>query len=395
MTQSTSPATSKAQDAPNAQGTPSAGDTPNELRRTALYDEHVALGARIVPFGGFEMPVQYAGILREHEAVRRRAGLFDLSHMAQYELRGPGVAAWADALTVNAVASMKHGQARYNIFTNERGGCKDDVLFYRLADERFLLVVNAGNAAKMWPYLQQAAAGRSGVHLESHHGSRALIAVQGPRAVEFVAPLCNLDAAALKYYFCAEGTVDGVRALIARTGYTGEDGFELFVDGVDAPNLWQTLLERGKSVGLEPAGLGARDMLRLEAGMPLYGLELSEEISPLAGGQGWAVKLDKPAFLGKDVLVAQRNADEFERIAGVALAGKVPARTGYPVFSAGERVGEVRSASFAPSYGNRQIATVLVNKGAHYPGTTLHIEVRGALHEATVVKLPFYKRPSG
>ncbi|MBC5799510.1 MAG: glycine cleavage system aminomethyltransferase GcvT [Candidatus Eremiobacteraeota bacterium] len=370
---------------------PSAEEQPN-LRRTALYGEHLALGARVVPFAGFEMPVQYAGILREHAAVRERAGLFDLSHMAQYELRGPGVAAWADTLTVNAIATMKHGQARYNIFTNDRGGCMDDVLFYRLGEERFLLVVNAGNASKMWPYLQEQAAGQRDIALENHHGSHALLAVQGPRAVEIVAPLCNFDAAALKYYFCAEGTVDGVRAVIARTGYTGEDGYELFVEASLAPSLWQTLLARGKEAGLQPAGLGARDMLRLEAGMPLYGFELSEEISPLAGGQGWAVKFDKPAFTGKQALLAQRDADAFERVAGAVLAGKVPARNGYSVFLAGERVGEVRSASLAPSYDNRQIATVLVNKAAHERGTALGIEIRGVLHDATVVPMPFYKR---
>ena len=364
------------------------------LRRTALYDEHVALGARLVPFGGFEMPVQYAGILKEHDAVRHRAGLFDLSHMAQYELNGSGVAAWADALTVNAVATMKVHQARYNIFTNERGGCHDDVLFYRLDHERFLLVVNAANAAKMWPYLQEAAAGVADVHLTSHHGSRALIAVQGPRAVELVAPLCDVDATAMKYYYCAESTVDGVRAIIARTGYTGEDGFELFVDGAEAPNLWRSLLARGAAFGLEPAGLGARDMLRLEAGMPLYGFELTEDISPLAGGQAWAVKLDKPAFTGKAALVAQRDADAFDRIAGVVLKGKVPARPGYPVSFGGERVGEVRSATVSPSVAGRNIATVLVKKHAHRAGTELGIEIRGTQHEATVVPLPFYKRPS-
>ena len=363
------------------------------LRRTALYEEHVALGARLVPFGGFEMPVQYAGILKEHAAVRHRAGMFDLSHMAQYELRGPGVAAWADSLTVNAVGSMKLHQARYNIFTNPRGGCHDDVLFYRLDSERYLLVVNAANAEKMWPYLRDAAHGVAGVHLTSHHGSRALISVQGPRAVELVAPLCSVDAAAMKYYFCADGTVDGARAIIARTGYTGEDGFELFIDGNVAPELWQTLLERGKTVELEPAGLGARDMLRLEAGMPLYGFELSEDISPLAGGQGWAVKLDKPDFTGREALVAQRDADDFDRIAGVVLAGKVPARTGYPVYLDGECVGDVRSATVAPSVGGRNIATVLVTKRAHHAGTVLGIEIRGSLHEATVVPLPFYKRP--
>jgi aminomethyltransferase len=361
------------------------------LRRTALYDEHVALGGRMVPFGGFEMPVQYAGILKEHDAVRRRAGIFDLSHMAQYELRGEGVAAWADSLTVNHVATMKPLQARYNIFTNPRGGAHDDVLFYRLAD-RWLLVVNAGNATKMWPYLQDAASGRADVRLESHHGSRALIAVQGPRAVEIVAPLCDVDAAALAYYFCVEGRVDGVPAVIARTGYTGEDGFELFVEGADAPRLWRTLLERGAAYGLEPAGLGARDVLRLEAGMPLYGFELTEDISPLAGGQGWAVKLAKPDFVGKAPLVAQKEADDYDRIVGLVLDGRVPARGGYAVFSGGERVGEIKSASIAPAYGNKNVATALVKKGASAVGTPLDVEIRGTSHGAHVVPLPFYKR---
>jgi aminomethyltransferase len=362
------------------------------LRRTALYDEHIALGARMVPFGGFEMPVMYASILKEHDAVRNRAGLFDLSHMAQYELAGTGVAAWADALTVNEVGTMKPWQARYNIFTNAAGGCHDDVLFYRLADERWLLVVNAGNAAKMWPYLQASVAGASDVAIASHHGSRALIAVQGPRAVEIVAPICDIDVARMKYYFCADGHVDGAPALIARTGYTGEDGYELFVEGADAPRLWRLLLERGATFGLEAAGLGARDVLRLEAGMPLYGHELEEDISPLAGGQSWAVKFRKPAFLGKAALEAQRDADAYDRIAGVVLSGRVPARAGYPVFAGDTRVGEVKSASTAPSVGNKNIATVLVSKEAAVPGTVLGIEIRGTLHEATVVALPFYKR---
>ncbi len=366
-------------------------DGHEPLRRTPLHDEHRALGARMVPFGGFEMPVQYAGILREHDAVRTRAGLFDLSHMAQYELRGDGVPAWADALTVNHVATMKPFQARYNIFTNPQGGAHDDVIFYRLPD-RWLLVVNAANAAKMWPYLQQAAAGHEDVTLESRHGSRALIAVQGPRAVEIVAPLCDFDAATLAYYFCAEGRVDGTPALVARTGYTGEDGFELFVDGADAPRLWRALLERGASLGIEPAGLGARDVLRLEAGMPLYGFELGEAISPFAGGQGWAVKLAKPAFVGKDALVAQQASDTYDRIAGIVLDGRVPARGGYAVFAAGERVGEIKSASIAPSCGNKNVATALVRRDAAAVGTELDVEIRGALHRARVVPLPFYKR---
>jgi aminomethyltransferase len=346
----------------------------------------------MVPFGGFEMPVQYAGILKEHEAVRKRAGLFDLSHMAQYELRGEGVAAWAEALTVNTVGTMKPFQARYNIFTNPAGGCHDDVLFYRLPD-RWLLVVNAGNAAKMWPYLEEAAAGRDDVSLRSFHGSRVLIAVQGPRAVEIVAPLCDVDAAAIPYYFCAEGRVNGSAALIARTGYTGEDGFELFVEGADAPSLWRTLLERGAAAGLQPAGLGARDVLRLEAGMPLYGFELSEEISPLAGGQGWAVKTAKPDFVGKGPILEQLARDDYARIAGLVLEGRVPARGGYAVFAGGERVGEIKSASLAPAVGNKNVATALVRKEAAAVGTALAVEIRGTLHAARVVPLPFYKRP--
>jgi aminomethyltransferase len=312
--------------------------------------------------------------------------------MAQYELRGEGVAAWADALTVNAVGTMKPWQARYNIFTNPEGGCHDDVLFYRLPD-RWLLVVNAGNATKMWPYLESAARGRAGVTLESKHGSRALIAVQGPRAVEIVAPLCDIDAAAIKYYFCLEGRVDGAPALIARTGYTGEDGFELFVEGADATRLWRTLLERGAALGLEPAGLGARDVLRLEAGMPLYGFELTEDISPLAGGQAWAVKPNKGDFVGREAIVAQLASDAYDRIAGIVLEGRVPARGGYAVFLGDERVGEVRSASIAPSVGNKNVATVLVRKDAAAVGTLLDVEIRGTRHAARVVPLPFYKRP--
>jgi aminomethyltransferase len=359
------------------------------VKRTALYDEHAALGGRLVPFAGFEMPVQYAGILKEHDAVRHRAGLFDLSHMAQFELWGEGAAAWADGLTCNAVATMKPWQARYNLFCNERGGTMDDVLFYRLPD-RLLLVANAANADKIWAHLQ--AHQTPAVRLVNQHGPRALIAVQGPRAVEIVAPLADIDVAAIRYYYCAEGTVAGVAAVIARTGYTGEDGFELFVDSADAPGLWRRLLDAGRSLGLEPAGLGARDMLRLEAGMPLYGFELSEELSPLAGGQRWAVKFDKPAFVGREALAAQLAADDYGRIAGIVLDGRVPARTGYPVFSGETLAGEVRSASLAPSFGNRNVGTVLVPKEYCAVDTPLGVEIRGARHGAHVAPLPFYKR---
>jgi aminomethyltransferase len=367
-------------------------DDSGALRRTALFDAHRALGGRMVPFGGFEMPVQYAGILKEHEAVRHRAGLFDLSHMGQFELTGADVGAWAETLTINKVANMKPGQARYNVFTSERGGAHDDVIFYRLGDDRWLLVVNASNADKMWAHVN---AERSGdVRLTDLRGERALIAIQGPRSVEWLQPFVEAELAAMKYYSCVETTVRGTReaVLVARTGYTGEDGFELFLPAGDATAVWDALLAAHRAAGLEPCGLGARDVLRLEAGMPLYGHEMDEEITPLQAGLAWAIKFDKPAFRGKEALAAQRDAGDYPRIVGLTMAGRVPARSGYGVFAGGRRVGEVRSGSFGPSVG-KSIGTALVEASAAADGTALEVEIRGTRHPATVTPLPFYKRP--
>lgn len=358
------------------------------LRRTALFDVHRALGARIVPFGGFEMPVQYAGILAEHDAVRKRAGMFDLSHMAQFELRGADAAAWADALTTNHVATIKPFGARYNVFTNAAGGALDDVIFYRLPD-RWLVIVNAANAAKMWEYVQ---AQRSGdVELTDRRGDSALIAVQGPRSVDVLAPLCAADISALAYYTCCETQAGGVPAVVARTGYTGEDGFEVFLPAESAPALWDALLNENRGV-LAPCGLGARDVLRLEAGMPLYGHELDERITPLQAGLAWAVKFGKPAFTGKAALEAQAARGDYPRIAGLVLDGRVPARAGYRVLRDGRPVGEIRSGSIAPSFGNRSIATALLDPQSATVGTRLGVEVRGTEHAATTTALPFYKR---
>lgn len=358
-------------------------------KRTALFDEHVRAGARTVAYAGFEMPVQYAGILREHDAVRHRAGLFDLSHMGQFELYGDGVAAWADGLCINAVATMKPMQARYNIFCNERGGAHDDTIFYRL-DGRWLLVVNAANAEKMWSLLESQAP--PDVELRNLHGRRSLIAIQGPMSVAMLQPHVGVDLAAMKYYFCAEDRVDGTPAVIARTGYTGEDGFELFVDDESAPGIWRTLLAAHASDGLEPCGLGARDVLRLEAGMPLYGHELTEEITPVQAGQTWALKLDK-TFVGRDALAAQVEAGDYARIAGLVMDGRTPAREGYAVWHDGRRAGEIRSGSPAPSLGNKNVATALLSPDSAKPGCRLEVEIRAAMHPATVVPLPFYKRP--
>jgi aminomethyltransferase len=359
------------------------------LRRTALFEAHRALGARIVPFGGFEMPLQYAGIYAEHAAVRARAGLFDVSHMAQIEVTGPEAAAWLDRLTVNDVASLQPLRARYNVFTDERGGARDDTIVYRLSG-RWLVVVNAANANAMWEYL--AAARGPGVELANRHGERALLAIQGPRSAEIVGPLTALDLGALRNYACAEGRVAGVPAVVARTGYTGEDGFELFVDADDAVAVWDALMRAGRPVGLVPCGLGARDVLRLEAGMPLYGHEISADITPLQAGLERVVKFDKAAFPGKAALAAQAAADAFPRIVGIVLDGRVPARPGYPVHRDGMLVGEVRSGAIAPSVGNKSIATALIEKAAATVGTRVTVQVRGTDHPGAVVGLPFYRR---
>ncbi len=362
------------------------------LRRTALYDAHLALGARIVPFGGFEMPVQYSSILKEHDAVRKRAGLFDLSHMAQFDLRGADVGTWAESLTVNKVANMKPGQARYNIFTNEQGGAHDDVIFYQLDENRWLLVVNAGNADKMWAHVSGNLAGD--VKATNLHGDRALIAIQGPRSVEWLQPYVEADLASMKYYACAETRLKGLRetVVIARTGYTGEDGFEIFLPSEEAMPVWDLLLAENRERGLEACGLGARDVLRLEAGMPLYGHEMTEEITPLQAGMAWAIKFDKPAFRGRDALAAQRDENDYARIVGLTMDGRVPARAGYPVFAGGTRAGEIRSGSFGPAVG-KNIATALVEPSAAAEGTALEVEVRGTRHPAVVVPVQFYKRP--
>jgi aminomethyltransferase len=364
--------------------------TSSDLRRTALHAEHARLGARMVPFAGFEMPVQYAGILKEHEAVRKRAGLFDLSHMGQFVLSGAQVPAWADTLTINAVDSMKPMQARYNIFCNPRGGAHDDTIFYRL-NERWLLVVNGANAEKMWKHLNDNRA--SNVHLDNLHGRNALIAIQGPLSVRVLQPHTDVDVSALKYYFCAEGSVYGRPAVIARTGYTGEDGFELFVHGDHAPEIWSALLNDHAADGLVPCGLGARDVLRLEAGMPLYGHELTEEITPVQAGLQWALKTSKPEFIGRNALIDQLEYDQYPRIAGIVMRGRAPAREGYPVFVGDLRVGEVRSGSNAPSVGGQNIATALLEKELATPGSIVEVEIRGERHAAGVVQLPFYKRP--
>ena len=363
--------------------------TQTTIATTPLDELHRELGARMVPFAGFSMPIQYAGILREHDAVRKRAGLFDLSHMAQFIISGTQAAAWLERLTANRVATIKPFGARYNLVMNASGGVHDDIIIYRLADCH-LVVANAANAQKIAAHF--AAENTAGeVSIANLHTKRALLALQGPASLAILQPHTQLALEPMPYYTCAEGSVFGIQAVIARTGYTGEDGFELLLENDVAVEVFRRLLAAGKAHGLEPTGLGARDILRLEAGMPLYGNELGEDLSPFQSGQAWAVKLDKGDFIGRDALMARKDAPE-PRIVGLQLLGKVPAREHYSVFSAGERVGEIRSAAIAPALGGMQIATALVDAAHTDLNHTLDVEIRGTLYPARIVALPFYRR---
>ena len=335
------------------------------------------------------MPIVYSSILDEHRAVRTAVGMFDLSHMGQFVATGDPVPAWLDELTCNEVSTMRPNQARYNIFTNGHGGAHDDVIIYRLTG-RWLIVVNAANTEKIWGLL--GACKPPGVALENRTPRYALIALQGPRAAQLLQPLCNVELSTVRYYHASDASVDGVKAEIARTGYTGEDGFEVFVRADSAQKLWDSFTVAGAPFGLLPAGLGARDVLRLEAGMPLYGHELDEDITPLQAGLDWAVKLSKPPFTGKSSLEAQRANNRYDRIVGLIMDSKAPARAGYRVLMDGNPAGEIRSGSPAPALGGKNIATALVHKAASAPGTKLAVDIRGTAHPATVVTMPFYKR---
>jgi aminomethyltransferase len=362
------------------------------LQRTPLYHEHLALSARMVPFAGFEMPVQYPfGILREHEAVRRRAGLFDLSHMAQYTVRGAHAAEALERITVNAVGTQRLGQARYNLFCNERGGTHDDVIVYRLAPDEFLVVANAANAEKIWDLLKHSWS-RGDYALEDGRGRRALIALQGPASVEVLRPHCSPDPDSVPPFGSAAAEVCGHHVLLARTGYTGEDGFEIYAAAGTAADLWRSLLRAGEAAGVAAAGLGARDMLRIEAGLPLYGHELGEEISPLQARLDWAVKFDKGEFTGRAALLGERAGADRPLLAGIVLEGRAPARSGYAVFAGGRRIGEVSSATTAPALGGCNVALAFVERAQSGTDRECAIEIRGERRPARMVALPFYRR---
>ena len=358
------------------------------LKRTSLYERHVAGGGKIVPFAGFEMPVQYqTGIIAEHAAVRETAGLFDVSHMGEFIVRGPQALELVQHITVNDASKIEVGQAQYSAMCLESGGIIDDLLIYRFAD-RFMLVVNAANREKDLKWIQQHT-DTFDVELEDVSEGMALIALQGPAAREILQPLTKPDVNSIEYYRFSEGEVANVPAVISGTGYTGEDGFELYTAAEDASKVWDALLSAGSSDGLIPAGLGARDSLRLEMGYSLYGNDLDENHTTLQSGLGWITKLDKDDFVGRNALIEQKENGVTRRLVGMKLEGRAFPRPGYPIVSNGEAVGQITSGTMSPSLGVG-IALGYVPSEMARIDTVLQIDVRGRLADGRVQRPPFY-----
>ena len=365
-----------------------------EPQHTPLADRHEALGASFTDFGGWLMPVRYTSDLAEHHVVRNAVGLFDISHMAEFLVEGDLAGDYLDAALAGRLSTMRVFKAKYSLVLASSGGIVDDVIVYRLAAERFLVIANAGNRAPVWRALQERAEGWD-VEVSDVSDDYALLAVQGPRAVDVLADVAALGdfgtpLAELPYYAATDGSFAGSAALVARTGYTGEDGFELLVPVAVAGALWDALLAAGAPHGLVPAGLAARDTLRLEAGMPLYGHELSLDILPVQAGLGRVVAADKDQFVGKDACAAGPGSNA-SVLVGLVGDGRRAGRAGYGVHHGDERVGEVTSGALSPTLG-RPIAMAYVPPGLSASGTELTIDVRGTRIPVTVTNLPFYRR---
>jgi aminomethyltransferase len=360
------------------------------LRKTPLHARHVSLGARMVPFGGWDMPVEYSGISDEHLAVRTRAGLFDVSHMGEIEVAGRDALAGIQHVTSNDASKLKIGQAHYSGLTTERGTFVDDLLVYRLAESHFLLVVNASNIQKDFAWITEHTSGLGDVVAVNTSARYALIAVQGPAAREVLQPLTGVDLGSIKYYWFATGEVASVRSTISRTGYTGEDGYEIFVAPAYAERVWDALLDSGRAVDIRPAGLGARDTLRLEAAMRLYGNDIDDSTTVLEADLEWIVAWNKGDFLGRAALDAQKAAGVPRRIVGFEMVDRAIARHGHSVIVDGLDAGVVTSGTQTPflkkAIGMAYVPSTLAE------GDTIQVDIRNRRAAARIVPLPFYKR---
>jgi aminomethyltransferase len=361
------------------------------VKQTPLYEEHRAAGARIVEFAGFLMPIQYSGIIEEHRAVRRRMGMFDLSHMGELKVTGSDRIAAVDRIVTNDVARLEVGQVRYTPMCYPDGGIVDDLLVYRFEDH-LMLVVNASNIAKDLEWIASHLEGDARV--ENVSDETALIAVQGPVAERFLQRFAEIDLKGIRYYHFATGKVAGAEAIVSRTGYTGEDGFELYLPAGDAVPVWRALQERGESEGLALVGLGARDTLRLEAGLMLYGNDIDQTTTPLEAGLAWTVKFGESDFIGRDALERQKAEGVTRRMVALEMLDRAIPRQHYVIGRSGETIGEVTSGTFSPTL-ERGIGLGYVRRDQAGAGTEVDVEVRGAGHPARLVKKPLYKREGG
>jgi aminomethyltransferase len=359
------------------------------MKRTPLYSAHRRAGAKMVEFAGWEMPVQYAGIINEHVAVRSSAGLFDVSHMGEIEIRGSDALELCQKVSANDVSRIKPQQAQYNLLMNEKGGIVDDVIFYNIEPGYFLICVNASNSDKDFAWIQEHAEGD--VRLENASSRYAQLALQGPLAETILQPLTSLRLGEIRSFSFAIGQVSSIRCLVARTGYTGEDGFELYCDPSGAETLWDALLESGEPQGLEPAGLGARDTLRLEKAYPLYGHELDDTTTPLEAGLEWVTKLAKGSFIGREVLLKQKEQGIRRKLVGLELMEPGIARSEYALFKDGKSIGRVTSGTKSPTLG-KAIALAYVTIEEAALNNTIEVDIRGRKTRAKLVSLPFYQR---
>lgn len=363
----------------------------SELLSTACHQWHVEHGGRMVDFAGWEMPLLYSNITAEHHAVRKTAGLFDIAHMGRLFFAGPDACRFLDRLLTNNVESLKQGQIRYSLVINESGGILDDVLVYRFTDY-YMLVVNASNRLKIVDWIEKHRQGFD-VQIDDLTTEKFMLALQGPESLGILNPLAAADLSEIKYYYGVETQVMGEDALVSRTGYTGEDGFEVVLDQSQAMMLWERLIADGQSAGLIAAGLGCRDTLRLEAAMPLYGHELDEQIDPFTAGLNFAVKLQGADFLGKESLVAAKAREDRKVRVGITLEGKRAAREGCLLYDGDQQVGAVTSGSFSPTL-DMPIGMAYVDAPFAEPGQMLEADIRGKRFAVKVVTLPFYKRGS-
>ena len=364
---------------------------PNDLQKTPLNARHRASQAKMVPFGGWDMPLEYSGIASEHMAVRTRAGLFDVSHMGEIEIAGKDAVAAVQRIACSDPAQLKVGQAQYSGLLTPEGTFLDDMIVYRMASIHFLLVVNAGNTAKDFTWISEQVKAAGEVAAIDSSSRYALIAIQGPAAREALQPLTGVELGELQPFWFLHGEVANARATIARTGYTGEDSYEIFIPPTMADRVWQAILESGRSAGVVPAGLGARDTLRLEASMRLYGNDIDETTTVLEAGLGWMIGWSNERFIGRDRLREQKERGVSRRLVGFEMVDRGIARHGYQVMQGGAPVGTVTSGTQTPYLG-KAIGMAYVPVDLSQPGTGINIDIRGRVAAARVVPMPFYRR---